>query len=316
MNFRTIVPLKESDFKISYNNRILSIGSCFSTNIAKKLKYYNFQIVTNPFGILFHPLAIEKLVKKSLENTYFDENDFFKHNDLWHSFDLHSELSQTSLSEAIDIANKKTEEFKNSIQNSDFLFITLGTSWVYSLENGNVVANCHKVPQADFSKKLLSVSEIEKSIQNTVNQIKNKNPKIKIVYTISPVRHLKDGFVENQISKAHLIAGLHSFLLQNTEVQYFPSYEIMLDELRDYRFYAEDMLHPSDVAIDYIWERFVEKYISEECFYDMKQIDSIQKGLKHKVFYPKSEQSKIFQQKLSEKIHKIIEKYPFMTFQQ
>ncbi|MFK8302153.1 GSCFA domain-containing protein [Capnocytophaga stomatis] len=314
MDFRTIVPVKQSDFKISYNDRILSIGSCFSVNISKKLKYYNFQTVTNPFGILFHPLAIEKLIEKTLKNSLFNKDDFFKHNDLWHSFDLHSELSQITLDEAISVANQKIEEFRNALQNSDFMFITLGTSWVYVHTNGNIVANCHKMPQTNFSKKLLSVKEIEKSIQNTVNQIKNINSKIKIIYTISPVRHLKDGFVENQISKAHLISGLHFFLSQNTEVQYFPSYEILLDELRDYRFYAEDMLHPSEFAIEYIWERFMETYISEECFSDMKQIDSIQKGLKHRVFNPESEQSKIFQEKLTEKINKIIEKYPFMSF--
>ncbi|MDO4782220.1 MAG: GSCFA domain-containing protein [Capnocytophaga felis] len=315
MDFRTIVPLKQPDFKISYNDRILSVGSCFSVNISKKLKYYNFQTVTNLFGILFHPLAIEKLIEKTLKNNLFNEDDFFKHNDLWHSFDLHSELSQTSLDKAIRVANQKIGEFKNALQNSDFMFITLGTSWVYTHTNGNIVANCHKVPQTNFSKKLLSVKEIEKSIQNTVNQVKNTNSKIKIIYTISPVRHLKDGFVENQISKAHLINGLHSVLSQNTEIEYFPSYEILLDELRDYRFYADDMLHPSEFAIEYIWERFVEMYICEKSLSDMKQVDSIQKGLKHRFFNPEGEQSKNFQEKLNEKINKIIEKYPFMTFQ-
>lgn len=315
MNFRTTVPLQKSDFKISYDSRILSLGSCFSVNIAQKMKYYNFQIVSNPFGILFHPLAIEKVVEKTLKNDLFDENDFFKHNDLWHSFDLHSELSNPTLETVINVANQKIKEFKNELQNADFIFITPGTSWVYVHNSGKVVANCHKVPQINFSKKLLSVEEVEKSIQNTVNQIKSINSKIKIIYTISPIRHLKDGFVENQISKAHLITGVHSFISKNTDIQYFPSYEILLDELRDYRFYAQDMLHPSEFAMEYIWECFAETYVSEECFSDMKQIDSIRKGLSHKHFNPESEQSKTFQENLTRKINEIRKKYPFMTFQ-
>ena len=202
-------------------------------------------------------------------------------------------------------ANQKLTTLKSLLKEANFFFITLGTAWVYEHKQKGLVANCHKVPQTNFSKRLLSVKEIEVSLQNILKEIRKTNPNIKIIFTISPVRHIKDGFIENQISKAHLITGLHSALSQHNDNQYFPSYEIMMDELRDYRFYADDMLHPSEVAIQYIWERFLKTYIDEKCFFDMKQIETIQKGLKHKAFSPDSDQFKIFQQNLTHKIDSI-----------
>lgn len=316
MNFRTIVPIEQSPYKIKYHSKILTIGSCFSVNIARKLEYYKFQIVSNPFGILFHPLAIEKMICRALQNNYFQEEDFFQHSDLWHSFDTHSELSQTTLEKAKNSVNQKLTELQIALKEADFILITLGSAWVYEHYQKGIVANCHKVPQANFTKKLLSIKEIRASLQSICQQIEAINPNVKFVFTISPVRHIKDGFVENQTSKSHLINGLHSFFTENnssTKIEgnrnYFPAYEIMMDELRDYRFYAEDMLHPNETALQYIWERFVQTYIDISCLPDMKQIDSIQKSLQHRSFNPESEQSKLFQQNLQEKIKTITHKF-------
>lgn len=309
MNFRTVIPIKKSNLKIGYQSRILSLGSCFAVNIFEKLDYYKFRAESNPFGILFHPLAIEKVVIKALKNDFFTKDDFFQHNNLWHCFDFHSELSQNNLQDIQKVANQKLTELNHILKQSHFLFITLGTAWVYEHHQKGIVANCHKVPQTDFSKRLLSVKEIETSLQNIIEQAENINPNLKIVFTVSPVRHLKDGFSENQLSKAHLISSVHSVLANNPNCEYFPSYEIMMDELRDYRFYADDMLHPSSFAINYIWQRFVETFIGEEFLDDMKEIDSIQKGLQHKPFNTENEQFKKFKIHLDAQIKNIKEKF-------
>lgn len=288
---------------------IVSLGSCFAVNIAQKLSYYKFQILSNPFGILFHPLAIEKIIKKCTDNELFTDNDFFLHNDLWHCFDFHSAFSQPSIQELKQRANELHQNTRNTLQKSDFLIITLGTAWVYHHFEKGIVANCHKLPAKYFEKRLLSVAEIEKSLQRISRQISKINNNLKIILTVSPVRHIKDGFVENQLSKSHLISGIHSFISNNPAVEYFPAYEIMMDELRDYRFYDEDMLHPSAVAISYIWERFVTTYVDTECLTDMKLIENIQKGLNHKAFNPESEQFKIFQKDLQQKINTIKAKF-------
>lgn len=313
IHFTTVVPIDNQGVTINYQSVILSMGSCFAVNIAKKLQHFQYQSVSNPFGIIFNPLSLEKLIVKSLSDDFFSEDDFFQNNGLWHCFDFHSELSQFSLDKIQLIANQQLSILKETILKADYFFITLGTAWVYLIDN-QVVANCHKVPQNQFVKKILSPEEIQQSLERMVNFVTAKNPKIRFIFTISPVRHLKDGLTENQRSKAHLLTGLHSFLEKNSKANYFPAYEIMMDELRDYRFYADDLLHPSDLAIEYIWERFSQNYIDESGFADMKIIDSIQKSLQHRPFNPESEQFQIFKEKLKQKIQQITQKYPFMKF--
>jgi hypothetical protein len=206
-------------------------------------------------------------------------------------------------------------DFHFQIFKSTHFQITYGTSWVYRNKSSNsIVANCHKVPQSQFEKEILSVATIEKSIQNTIDLIQKVNPNCYFIFTVSPVRHIKDGFVENQRSKAHLITAIHSSISHLPSSNYFPSYEIMMDELRDYRFYAEDMLHPSQTAIDYIWKRFSENYISEENFATMEEVCSIQKGLAHRPFNADSDSHQKFLTSLNEKISKLKEKFPGMKF--
>ena len=235
---------------------------------------------------------------------------------MWHCFEVHSELSNPNAVEFLENLNQLLESTNNQIRKCTHIIITYGTSWVYrNKASKKIVANCHKVPQSQFDKEILSIEIIEKSIQNTINLIRKVNTNGTFIFTISPVRHIKDGFVENQLSKAHLIAAIHSAINQQLQtIHYFPSFEIMMDELRDYRFYAEDMLHPSQVAIDYIWIRFFENYISEKNYATMQEVCSIQKALSHLPFNPNSESHKIFLNNLNGKIIKLQELFSHFQF--
>lgn len=318
MQFRTPIPILKSNYPIDYNSKIVSLGSCFAVNMADKLDYFKFQNHCNPVGILFHPLAIEKLIDFAVSGKDFTENDIFFHNERWHCFDVHSDLSNSNKEELLASLNDLIKSTNQQITESTHFIITYGTSWVYrNIESDSIVANCHKVPQKQFKKELLSVEEIKESIANTLKLIHALNPNCNIIFTVSPVRHIKDGFVENQVSKANLISALYSALQvtsSGAERAYFPSYEIMMDELRDYRFYAEDMLHPNQVAIDYIWKRFKETTISETAFATMDEVESIQKSLSHKPFNPDSESHLKFETKVREKITKLENQYSFMKF--
>jgi hypothetical protein len=316
MKFTTEVPISKSKFPIDYQSKILSFGSCFAENMARKLEYYKFQNSCNPFGILFHPVAIENSISRIINLELFEEKDLFFNNERWHNFEVHSDLSNPDKESLLIGINDLLVATNKQIKEASHIIITYGTSWVYRNKLTNkLVAICHKVPQMNFDKELLSVSAIEIAIQNTVNLIEKVNPNCNLIFTISPVRHLKDGFQENQRSKANLIAALHSTLdTRHSTKRYFPSYEIMMDELRDYRFYAEDLVHPNQVAIDYIWERFVESCVSEEAIPTMNEVESIQRDLSHRPFNTSSESYLKFQLQLDSKIKKLKLKFPFINF--
>lgn len=319
MQFRTQIPLSKTNNPIDYNSKVLSFGSCFAENMADKFDYFKFQNQTNPFGIIFNPVSIEKIIDRTVHEKWFTEKDVFFHNERWHSFDVHSDLSNSDRQELLETLNKAISETHKQLKEATHIIITYGTSWIYrNLESEQIVANCHKVPQKQFLKELLSVDAIEKSIQNTINLIQTLNSDINFIFTISPVRHIKDGFAENQLSKSHLFAALHQVLkTHNSKIitaNYFPSYEIMMDELRDYRFYGEDMLHPNSVAIDYIWHKFSENYIAENAISIMNEIEEIQKSLRHRSFNPESEQHQKFLTKLQQRINFLGEKLPHIRF--
>jgi hypothetical protein len=316
MTFQTSIPIQKSDFLIDYSSKLVSFGSCFAENMGDKFDYFKFSTLINPFGIIFNPISLQKIIVRSIHKKYFTEKDIFFHNEAWHCYQVHSELSNPDKEEFLTTLNQLIDTTNVHIEKLTHCLITLGTSWVYKqIESSEIVANCHKVPQKKFVKKLLSVSEIEVSINNIISEIQNINPNAKFVFTVSPVRHIKDGFVENNVSKAHLIAAIYNILsVLNLAAGYFPSYEIMMDELRDYRFYAEDMLHPNQTAIDYIWMRFSENYINETEFETMQNVSEIQKSLNHKPFNPNSESHLKFQDNLKQKINAIVTKYPEMKF--
>ena len=319
MNFQTQISIQKSDFPIDYNSKVFSLGSCFAENMAEKFKYFKFENYVNPFGIIFNPVSLEKLIVRCLRKNYFTEKDIFYHNDLWHCFEVHSELSNPNKEAFLKTLNQLIDSTNRHIVTLTHCLITIGTSWIYKhIETNEIVANCHKVPQKQFTKELLSIPQIEASLQTIISEIQAVNPNAKFIFTVSPVRHIKDGFVENNVSKAHLISALHAsnFLpkFRYSSSNYFPSYEIMMDELRDYRFYTEDMLHPNQTAIDYIWIKFFENYVNEKEFGLMNQVCEIQRALKHRPFNPDSESHKMFLSKLEEKKQKITKQNPFIHF--
>lgn len=315
MNFTTKIPISKSQKPIDYSSTIMSIGSCFAENMGEKFEYFKFQITINPFGIIFNPVSIEKLITRVVNQEKFTEKDVFFHNEMWHCFEVHSELSNSNKEEFLENLNTILESSNQQITKATHLIFTFGTSWVYRNKLSNkIVANCHKVPQNQFDKEILSVEIIENSIKNTINLIQSINPNCNFIFTISPVRHIKDGFVENQRSKAHLITAIQNSQLATCNSIYFPSYEIMMDELRDYRFYADDMLHPSQSAIDYIWVKFFENYVSESEFGLMNQVCEIQRALKHRPFNPNSESHQKFLANLEAKIEQLQQKLPFLHF--
>ncbi|MBT8308551.1 MAG: GSCFA domain-containing protein [Maribacter sp.] len=322
MKLQTQVPLRTADNQIDYQSQLLLLGSCFVQNIGQKLDYHKFRSLKNPFGILFHPIAIETLVSKSIREAQFTNEDLFYHNGRWHCFDAHSDLSDVAKEDLVRKLNTGLKNTRQQIYKSTHIIITLGTAWVYRYKSSeDIVANCHKVPQKEFSKELLSVENITKSLGSMLGFIESVNPNAQIIFTVSPVRHLKDGFVENQRSKAHLIAAIHRLLddktNQNQSVReaYFPSYEIMMDELRDYRFYKSDMVHPNELAVDYIWERFKGVWISDKAFSTMAKVEEIQRGLKHRPFNPGSQEHQKFLNSLNTKTRLLQKEFPFIEFQ-
>lgn len=321
MKLQTKISLVEqSNNQIDYNSKILLLGSCFVENIGEKLNYFKFQNTINPFGIMFHPKAIETLISNAVNDKEYSEKDIFYHNEQWHCFDVHSKLSNTSKDKLLKQLNSTLGLTTQQLYNATHILITFGTAWVYSLiETNQIVANCHKIPQQQFTKKILSVNEILYSIENIESFIRANNPDAQIIYTVSPVRHLKDGFIENSLSKSHLITAIHQFLNQKSSIKnrqsfYFPSYEIMMDELRDYRFYAEDMLHPNNTAINYIWDKFKQVWIAEEASTIMDEVNTIQKGLLHKPFNPNSKSHQHFIQQLEDKKAQLQSNFPYIVF--
>ena len=315
MKLQTKIPLKRATRnQIDYQSNLLLLGSCFSENIGDKLRYFKFQSTQNPFGILFHPKAIENLITNAINKKAYSSDDLMYQNEVWHSFDAHSSLSSANESVLLSKINSAISLTSKKLEEASHIVITLGTSWVYRfIETDTIVANCHKIPQKKFLKELLTVAEITESLEAIIVLLKSVNKDVSITFTVSPVRHLKDGFIENTQSKSHLISAIHT-IINKQNVSYFPSYEIMMDELRDYRFYAEDMIHPNKTAVNYIWGKFVDTWFSEETNSTMKEIDEIQKGISHRPFHENSEQHQQFLLKLEQKKSSLQERLPFINF--
>jgi hypothetical protein len=318
VQFTTQIPIAAGNPPLDYNSRVVSLGSCFAVNIGQKLDYFKFRNSTNPFGILFHPLAIEKFIGFAAHKKVFTQADIFLANGRWHCFDAHSDLSHPDSSQLLHNLNTAVASAHAGISQATHIIITLGTAWAYRTVAGNqFVANCHKVPQKEFNKELLGVAAIEQSLQNTLSLIHTLNPEATVIFTISPVRHIKDGFTQNQWSKANLISAVHNVLQTehcHLNTDYFPSYEIMMDELRDYRFYAEDMVHPNLTAINYIWERFTQAWVAADALPRMKAVDGIQKSLHHRPYDAEGAQYIDFKAKLDAKIAALQEQYPHIAF--
>ncbi len=314
MAFRTKLNIPKEKKTIDYNSSIVLFGSCFTENMEKHMSYYKFQNDSNPFGIIFNPKAIEKAITECIENKEYNQHDLYYHEEYWLSLNHHTKFSSLYLGQVLTLINSEIKEAHHALLNASHVFITLGTSWVYRFTaTENLVANCHKIPQKQFRKELLSISQIIESLNNIVSLIKQVNSNAIILFTVSPVRHVRDGFIENTQSKAHLHTAIQQ-IIDNDNTFYFPSYEIMMDDLRDYRFYKNDLLHPNETAMEYIWEIFKKTWVNEKSYPLMKQIETIQKSLDHKPFNKDSLKHQEFIKKLNKKIEAVTKKYPRINF--
>ncbi len=318
IKFRTEVEIPEFNKKMGYRQRSLMIGSCFAENTGNYLQERCLPIMINPFGILYNPLSISHCLDQIISGKIFSENDLFFANGLYHSFSHHSRYSGPDPGQMLDKINAASSESLAYLKNASHLFVTFGTSWVFQLkENGNVVSNCHKLPAATFTRKRLDVGDITETWIPLIDQIRRINPSLQVVFTVSPIRHLKDGSHENQISKSILLIAIDKIISDfgNDRTTYFPSYEIVLDELRDYRFYAADMSHPSDVALDFIREKFTKGFFDNEAHSIINEVDNIILFLKHRPFNPKDNQYMSFIENQIKKLEILQKKHPFADFE-
>ena len=309
--FRTKVNIPRSEIDFGYQKNAVMMGSCFVENIGTQLKSYKYQVDVNPFGVIYNPVSVCSSLRLLMEEKEFLEDDLNFHSDLWFSFYHHSKFSNSDLSLCLSDINDSIKKSSQELKEADFLFITFGTAWVYELlSSGNIVSNCHKLPAKDFNRYRLDVDEIVSIYKDLLVELLVFNPKIKVVFTVSPIRHWKDGANGNQLSKATLLLAVEQLSELFDQVSYFPSYEIVMDELRDYRFYTEDMLHISNAAIKYIWQRFSETYLSEESKQIQKQVEKFILAANHRPFNANSDSHQTFIKSSLTKLHEFLRVNP------
>lgn len=289
MKFTTPIEISSKAYpKIDYSHSLMSLGSCFSEHIGAKLTDSKFKCLVNPFGVLYNPSSINIALQELMEGKMYSEDDLFFDQDEWHSWMHHGSFSNSDKRIVLDKINAQLELGHSYLDELDYLLLTFGSSWVYKQKESNgIVSNCHKVKSSKFIRERLSVAEILSSYKRTFTDLFAKYPHLKIVLSVSPIRHVRDGLHENQKSKAILLLAIEE--LENLfpgQVFYFPSYEIVLDELRDYRFFTEDMVHPSAVAVNYIWEIFQEVFFDKSTMKTLNEYFKIQKGLQHRALRP------------------------------
>jgi len=301
MKLQSVISFPEYDFKIDHHSKILSFGSCFSDHIGSKLKTLWFDAKVNPFGVLFNPISIANLLERALDGNKFTLDEVKQRGDLHFIFDFHSQLTDINSNKVLEKANMKLEETLDYLKNSNLLLITFGTSFYYELkENKKAVANCHKMPQELFERKKIKAAAITEIYKELLQKIKILNPTIEILFTVSPIRHERDGFIENNRSKAELLLAIAE-LEGIKNVNYFPSYEIQMDELRDYRFYSEDLQHPNKLAIEYIFEKFISQLCNQKTIVHMQNIQKIVSQENHRILFPESEEGKKSLKNLADK---------------
>ena len=319
MFFNTPVELPCGTLDISHRSRMMLIGSCFAGNIGAALLDKKFNVDVNPFGVQYNPLSIATVLSRIVDGTQFNDGspELFEHNSKWHSILHHSDFSRSSKMELIEGINNRLQRAHSTIGGCDVIIITLGTAYAYTRNSDNsVVGNCHKLPGNCFTRSLLGIEEITEKLQAVLLRIIAINPKVKFIFTVSPIRHLRDGAHDNQKSKATLLLAIDKIIeALPANTTYFPSYEIMMDELRDYRFYADDMLHPSTKAIEYIWECFDKCYFSDTTRRLNTRTAEIARGLAHRPFDPKADAYSVFVTQLLQKIETIEKEHPYIDYE-
>jgi GSCFA family len=316
--FRTVFPSFRSPISISHADRVLCIGSCFAEQMGGRLERLKFPTLVNPFGIVFNPVSIGKSLERLMDpkETPFTDADLVQHQGLWHSFEHHGRFSQPDRSTTLEGINHSFSTSKAFLENTTRLVVTLGTAHVFSLKKtGEVVANCHKLPAGDFERRRLSVGEVVDALIPIFEKLKAKLPSLEIIVTVSPVRHLRDGLLENQRSKSTLLLALDEICQRLPFANYFPAYEILLDDLRDYRYYAEDMTHPSPQAADYIWQYFEGAFFDEKTRALNGRIERMLAALAHRPFHPESVEHQSFMKKELEAVQQLAKEFPELNFE-
>ena len=310
MKLYTSVDIAPSPKKIAYNDKILLLGSCFADNIGTKFGEYYFQTTVNPYGTLYNPASIAKAIS-GIGNGVSDIG-FVEHNGLWHSLSHHGSFSRADKEDLVRACEQSKVQLREALQQASIMIITFGTAWVYEYED-KVVANCHKLPANRFVRRRMTVDEIVEIWQPILAAMPDKH----WIFTVSPIRHVKDGLHENQISKAILLQAVDRLTAKQLDspiggLSYFPSYEIMLDELRDYRFYAEDMVHPSAVAVDYIWQRFVDTYMTADTQNEMRTLHQLWRDRHHRFLHPDSPDAQQFAAHIKTRLQQLQPRYPWL----
>jgi len=313
--FRTPIDLPDYPFTLAYSDSFLSMGSCFAEQMAARLKQVKFRVVDNPFGILYHPQNIAHSLHQLRCNHRYKETDLFEHRGIWSHFDFHGSYSSPSREESLKKMNGSLEQASSTLAEASLLIITLGTAyaWWHKKEQ-RIVANCHKLPGQEFERRLIPVAEMARHLLEAINALREINPEIRCLFTVSPIRHIRDGLVKNQLSKSSLRLLAHHLCTQLSGAYYFPSYELMIDDLRDYRFYARDMIHPSAEALDYIWAHFQDAFFQEDTRALMREVDKMNRSLSHRPQYPDSTAHRRFQQQLLAQMEAIEQKHSFISF--
>ena len=330
MQFQLPIHIKSPEKRISYKDKILLTGSCFTEHIGNSLGDLKFSVLQNPTGILFDPESVCKSLVSYSENKQFSLDDLFCLNEVWNSWDHHSRYSHINKDECIRIINESQKRAHGFIKEADWIIITLGSAFSYRLtseslkafskENpkitGNGVANCHRAPANWFNKELLSIEKIITLLEDCCSNLVQFNPKLKIIFTISPVRHVRDGVVENNRSKARLLEAVHHVVSMSANLSYFPAYELVIDVLRDHRFYDVDLVHPNYMATEYVLQKFAESFIDDQSRNLMDEVRQIVIARKHKPFQPKTKAHKDFLLSHAERTSILKDKYPFLDLEE
>jgi hypothetical protein len=305
-SFRTALTLSSSNNSISLSDKIITIGSCFSEAIGGQLNASKISSAVNPYGIIYNPDSLHKVLRYTAFNQVPPKDSFVQRDNVFLNYDFHSELSSLDMNRLQEQLKTIIETTNSFLKKAQWLMITYGTAWVYERKDtGEIVANCHKMPQGEFTKVLLTQKKILESFEEMYEGLKDINPDIKIILTVSPVRHLKDTLELNSVSKSILRTACHTLAEQYKNIDYFPAYEIMMDDLRDYRFYKPDMIHPSEVAEEYIWQKFGEKYFDGKLKAFLIRWKEIQSALAHKPFHPSSAAHQQFLKEILKKLEEL-----------
>ncbi len=329
MNFMVDIDIKKLTEQINYKDKILLAGSCFTEHIGNALEELKFSVLQNPNGILFDPVSVCKSLVSYIRNTKYSEDDLFQLNEVWHSWQHHSRFSNIDKKEGTRVINESQQRAHDFLKEADWIIITLGSSFSYRLQAGHSqkagsseaslfggglvgVANCHRAPAQWFNKHLLEIDTIISELDNCYHQLLRFNPKLNIIFTVSPVRHIRDGVIENNRSKARLIEAVHHLVNKFDRLHYFPAYELVIDVLRDYRFYDIDLVHPNYMATEFVLEKFSLTAIDENTRELMQEIKQIVIARKHKAFQPDTKAHQQFLKTNFEKVKLLQEKYPFI----